>query len=804
MICLLYKVADNVEYDSYEHIEEFAKEINKKIKKSKILDTKVSSDSSDDKTTPDNANQNDQANPDSGYTYRYSFAAGMLVLRTKNYDDVIRADAIPESERKEYGFWSAENTDSYIQYNNLVFCTEGSSEENIVRYNSKGMDTQVFKSDGYLKLIVCEDDCLYFHYYNSEEKIERYYRINNCTSNDYSVDCLAEMVCASYLDNNSGNSIFKSGEWIYFLYTEDSEIRIDDMDGPELWLYRLSENTGAIEQVSSIYHEFSSICKEITRIIEQNGHYILEGVMQEGAEHYRTRCFFLFDPVKSTCSQLCFTGCVDSEFDVMDGMFYHLHQNHDGTVCWAKTDMQGEAPCETISILIDGDVAHSDVLSNLNIWGNTMLYSSYGGDSVYTSYMSYCIDLTGANSAFEIEATQYMPNIYVNNGIIYMFVNGAVVYSNVEHPDKWYDSGVRYIKRSMMYGFYLDRSFFTERNGQVYFITCDYCALLIEGSNAGFDVIDLNDYYNSIPIQTDFLREIEVDSPIFQPHADAIQPSCLESASLLTYSVRDKWGNNFGSSSYSEDNSLGIVFVPSFETAQTVQYNTDGVYNYMSGVIGAGDWSTASGQLRFYADGNLIYETPVITKESAPIEFTIDIKDANTVTVEAISQDKNATEAAISRVYMVMDLVSFHAFSTPPCAQYWLSELYKDENEPRVPTDEAVDMYSISVTEALTKYTWRLQGYRFFETWDVVFYDTGTFSATSLAEEQLRGTYSCLDEILTLFYKDGRLYGEFLYDSETQAFISTTSKVLIEHEYVDGAGVFHEAVYESQTLTPRA
>lgn len=214
MICLLYKVADNVEYDSYEHFEEFSKEIKKELKKSKLFKKKNDFISDGSVIIPSGETQ---ANDDAEHEYRYSFDAGMLVLRTKNYSDVIYVDTIPEIERENHGFWFADNSSSNIQYDNMVFRTENSGKD-IVRYDSRGIAKRIFKSDGTVQLIACEADTLFFYYQNNNK--ESYYQINNCTSDNYLIEQIAEMYCASDLDYNLWKDVFTYGEWTYFIYED--------------------------------------------------------------------------------------------------------------------------------------------------------------------------------------------------------------------------------------------------------------------------------------------------------------------------------------------------------------------------------------------------------------------------------------------------------------------------------------------------------------------------------------------------------------------------------------------------------
>lgn len=129
---------------------------------------------------------------------------------------------------------------------------------------------------------------------------------------------------------------------------------------------------------------------------------------------------------------------------------------------------------------------------------------------------------------------------------------------------------------------------------------------------------------------------------------------------------------------------------------------------------------------------------------------------------------------------------------------------YKKEQNPNQSTEGIFPESDPISLHKLTEYTWFLEGYRLSDTWYFDFFQTGSFIAThATGATPTHGTYTLKDTTLTLFYNDGQLYGEFLYDEEKTSFISTTWKKLVETDYVDEKGVYHEPVYEYRTLVPQ-
>ena len=600
---------------------------------------------------------------------RYSFDNGCLVLRTKNYDDVIRADTVPEEEREEYGFWSAQNTDSYIQYGDMVFRVEGSSTYEVARYDASGRREVLFMADGIIDLITCENDALYVLFMDLETDRWGIYRINDCVSTDHTVDCLADI--ESSIEINYGfQSIVKYDEWIYFLYFDDSK-HYGTMDPQFIWLYRLSEETGVIERVESAYDVTSIDCRELTEISEQDGKILIEGIEAEKTEHAKMYYLFLYDPSENTCVLLCDQGCGGSQRLIRDGIFYHIHQDPDGSTYWAVRDIMEGTGCQMVGDLIEAGVKiyDNDYLARLYVEEDALICATFGGNG-YDSYRAYCIDLSENGAMIQIDSTQYMPDVFYDDGIIYMFVNGAVVYARADDPDVWNDSGIRHVKRAEQYTEASDKTLFVEKNGRVYFVTYDFWSYLEDANSEEGVVKELEQYYSSTYIPTDFSNQLSPDTTIFHPNASLIEPTYMNGAQPPFMEMRDSWGNTLGW--------IGqrcAVFDPHNCPGASVQYDTGGGYRYMSGAVSVTSLGTvASGKLVFYADGDFIYETPVMNKDSAPVEFMIDVGYADTVTVEAVSVETEDTGFVVDGVQLIMDCVSFHDHDMVPYAMHWKGE----------------------------------------------------------------------------------------------------------------------------------
>ena len=79
----------------------------------------------------------------------------------------------------------------------------------------------------------------------------------------------------------------------------------------------------------------------------------------------------------------------------------------------------------------------------------TILYFKHSLNTVsYThlaeSWYGCCADISQEKTALEFLSIFSKPVYSYYNGIIYMYINGAVVYSDAVTPGTWYDTGIRY------------------------------------------------------------------------------------------------------------------------------------------------------------------------------------------------------------------------------------------------------------------------------------------------------------------------------------------------------------------------
>lgn len=740
--------------------------------------------------------------------YRYDFLSQNVILRNENYTDILWADAIPENEREECGFWPITNSEECWQYKTMVFRINGI---HIVRYDSKGSRKELFKSDGDLKLIACEDNSLYFYNYNYDTKMESYYRINDCLSDGYTIDCIAELPTASDTEDNLNKPIIKNGEWIYFLYTDQPGESLEWYKNPEIWLYRLSEKTGETERVESVFRSMFSQCQSISDISQQGDILILEGVPQNGnLKDFKNRCSFLYDYKKDVCTLLCDSTVANSDCMIVDEVYYHRHiKEQDQTVTIAKKVINSSDDCISFNTQLSKNTAAASSISNLDVYGNSIIYFAYSSVPFHSdgaeSWYGCCADISQEKTALEFLSIFSKPVYSYYNGIIYMYINGAVVYSDAVTPGTWYDTGIRYA--SIDYG----QAFFEQEQGKVYFVTVD--ANKVSALKPGEDItsINLNDVYKSTLIELDFSVGIPADSPIFKPNAAVLAPVNRNGTRVITsdwHDVKDIYGNYYSPDYDSHNNPAGpIQFMPVSGENRSIQYKTNEKYKYMSGIIGVSEWSLASGQLKFYADENLVYETPIMRKESAPIVFSIDISNAKTVTVEAVSEDGYSSMSAVTSAELILDDVIFHDLDVFPYNRWLKSEMSeseKDVTESPDPIEESIYLDRGSLNTALTEYTWESIGYRLSDTWDFKFYDTGQFSGTNAAgAEPIRGTYVLEGTLLSLLYGPGQEASEYRYDETQQAFISTTDQTLVKQDYMDESGIYHEPVYEYRKLVPQ-
>lgn len=750
--------------------------------------------------------------------YMYSFEAGSLVLRTENYSDVICADTINESAREALGFWPIVNTDSRQVHNGMLFQAvntiyEGTLTSDVIkRYNERGIETILFRAEGSIRLITCEENCLYFYEHNSSEDVECYYRINDCFNEDFSVDCLAEIPTADDITSNSDNAFTKNGEWIYFLYTENPDTRHDIWRSPDIWLYKLSERTGVIEPVASVNNTISAKCREISAIAEINGNYVLEGIPQkswqlehgESAESIKhlNRIYYLYDVNAETCVLLCESAIARSSFLLIDGSCFHIHQSEDGSIYWAKTAANGEAQCEQMSPPMSDETSHFTDISEVTACGNSILYNAYADDK----YIGYYTDFS-SNKTQQMVSPYRKVIAFNHNKVTYLYINGAVLYTDQDHSGQWFDSGIRVSPKH--HYFTSDKVFFSKENDTAYLVVQDNSYLTTETISKEF-----NEIYECIKINTDFEHKVDPQSPIFDPDVTFLKPHSLEGAFTPKHTIEDKYGNSFlfrnsliGDSS--DDNVLyDIAMLPFKGSPNYAKYSTNGQYLYMAGVIGISTMSyyNSSGLIRIYADKELVFETPLLSPDTEPIEFFININNAIEVTVEAVSDDASTSQMTIDSLWVVIDDVSFQNIGHPLYLRYLNGKEVFDENS----DSEAGGSIEDTTNEAketgeepngehfLIQNLWYSEGYRLSDSWIYIFYSGGKYLAINEAgAEPSKGEYSLTDGILTLDHSEKRVY---VYNEDSGFFVSTTDKKLAEQAYVDDDGVLHEAVYEYRCL----
>ncbi len=208
------------------------------------------------------------ATPTPTPVYKYDFAeTGGLILRSEDYSFVQDMKLSDTVDRKEYGFWEKSNSENKIYYNDFLFA---SSDGNINRYNKDGSQIVLYEGsdDDDLYLISCEDNILYFGIYNSYDEHILLYKMENCTSEVSTVQCLYTSDVVTEEENIESigeNHFFKQGEWIYFLYSED-DLPVNFLESRDFWLYRVSETGGSAEPIETTTSFISKTCSGITKM----------------------------------------------------------------------------------------------------------------------------------------------------------------------------------------------------------------------------------------------------------------------------------------------------------------------------------------------------------------------------------------------------------------------------------------------------------------------------------------------------------------------------------------------------------
>ena len=130
------------------------------------------------------------------------------------------------------------------------------------------------------------------------------------------------------------------------------------------------------------------------------------------------------------------------------------------------------------------------------------------------------------------------------------------------------------------------------------------------------------------------------------PIADHNPPADGRGVNANAWLANGVWGSNQRDNQENTHDQGGIMAGNNtWSTAQhvgnghTITYNLNGEFDRFIGTI-AVSWgsrrNTVHHQIRFIADGNVIYSSPVITGNTAPIPFNVDVSDVNMLTIERV------------------------------------------------------------------------------------------------------------------------------------------------------------------------
>lgn len=767
-------------------------------------------------------------------TYKYEWGTGGLILRTRDYGSVEDVGLSGGRDGKEYGFWAMENTENEIYYQDYLFKVNG---KKIVRFNLDGSVTILCENDGRPRLISCENDCLYFNVRNSEDETESFYRINDCISDNSTRDCFYVSEAVNDLNNATLNgamsaldvyedaevfvkkTFLKHGEWIYFLYTEDVQ---DDT-----CLYRISEKTGDLEEVQSVREYMSKRGCFINGIQASDSYILLKG------NQMQKTIYLVYDPVYDSVEPLC-ENAEDSENPCVVGdCFYHLHEKENGDVFLARTPLNRKS-CQLLS-----DTPIDMIGMSAGKWYVGQNYACYSywcaiNERWYPGYMMQVFDLNHPENNEIMESLGGRPVAIEIDGVLYLYINGKIIYTDEKHLGQWFDSGIQnhyyvYDDLNMM----ADKVFFVPDGKSVSLVTYDYAPDLLELSE---EERDLGKRYRSQEIKTNFRTKVKSIDMLFHPSPTwlgAIYWNEGVSVSVddtVEYRIEDAFGN-------SVSNKKGFVAYPTQEQPCYAHYDMDKNYDYVSGTISVqGTMDEYTAKVQVYADKELVWESALLSpKTTGTFEFKAEINGALEVEIWAVSDTGHLSELSVDTLTLWVGNLCFHNLDgEPSMKRYYRTKedaerderkrqeeeerqrkeeealreaeerRYQEEEQRRKEEEQRIREEEKANGVQLTEGRWYYGGFQLFDSAYYTFNEDGSYYAEYATYEvdsyMGSGTYQFDGTTLELYDENGDLVDMLTYDKDDNVFVSNVCEKMTAQDYVDEDGVYHEPAFEPRIM----
>ncbi len=237
----------------------------------------------------------------------------------------------------------------------------------------------------------------------------------------------------------------------------------------------------------------------------------------------------------------------------------------------------------------------------------------------------------------------YKSNVKEANGVLYLYINGSVIYTDNNHAGKWYDSGIRYTGHSYFKAA-IDPAFFTQKGEEVFFVTFDLSPSIIESLPE--ESRDLGKRYRSYRVKTDFMTEVTNIQSLLDPNPTMLPSIHGDDVEELEESLNEYLEDSFGNGFHYAEGSLR--FIPIRDAPCSVFYDTGGDFNYITATVAEEQYcSDQSLRLQIYADKKLVWQSDDISCNTGIFDFTVKIDYAQQVEIRAVSETGHLEEVEL-------------------------------------------------------------------------------------------------------------------------------------------------------------
>lgn len=140
-------------------------------------------------------------------------------------------------------------------------------------------------------------------------------------------------------------------------------------------------------------------------------------------------------------------------------------------------------------------------------------------------------------------------------------------------------------------------------------------------------------------------------------------------------------------------------------------------------------------------------------------------------------------------------------YTEPVCTMYSADGRTQIVLQSQIEANKAVGWYTQPVIPSLTElcsYKWKRNGITLSACYEYTFFTDGEYECNGIATGYLTGKYNYDNGILKIYYKNS--FNKFEYNWEKCNFVNPDKDILAERSYRDENGVFHDEVYEKESL----